>query len=255
MFTDYSSIAQIAPGGNFFDSSSVNCDNPLLSAQQSATLGCTPAMIAAGDSVALYIARRNVEGGGRQQSFENSSFRSLLGVRGAITDTWDYDASVQYSKVKADQLTLNYFKKDCHLQVAERGNRPDHRRPGLRVGARRHGSELRALQRLPDRRRDAGRPELPAGPWHSDRLDRPVRLPGHHHRRPRQHRREEPLASEGIQVAFGAEYRKDQADQHDRQLAGDGAAVRLGWRDDRHRRRNGGHGPLHRSPRSDARRP
>ena len=113
MFTDYSSIAQIAPGGNFFDSSSVNCDNPLLSAQQSATLGCTPAMIAAGDSVGLYIARRNVEGGGRQQSFENSSFRSLLGVRGAINETWDYDASVQFSKVKADQLTLNYFKKDA----------------------------------------------------------------------------------------------------------------------------------------------
>ena len=111
MFTDYSSIAQIAPGGNFFDSSQVNCDNPFMSAQQSATLGCTPAMIAAGDTVALYIARRNVEGGGRQQSFENSSFRSLVGVRGAITDTWDYDASVQYSKVKADQLTLNYFKK------------------------------------------------------------------------------------------------------------------------------------------------
>ena len=48
-------------GGNFFDSSSVNCDNPLLSAQQSATLGCTPAMIAAGDSVGLYIARQLVE--------------------------------------------------------------------------------------------------------------------------------------------------------------------------------------------------
>ena len=33
-------------------------------------------------------------------------------MRGAITDTWDYDASMQYSKVKADQRTLNYFKID-----------------------------------------------------------------------------------------------------------------------------------------------
>ena len=112
MFTDYSSVAQIAPGGNFFNSNSVNCDNPLLSQQQLDTIGCTAADVAAGNSATLYIARRNVEGGGRQQSFENSSFRSLLGVRGAITDTWDYDASVQYSKVKADQLTLNYFKID-----------------------------------------------------------------------------------------------------------------------------------------------
>jgi len=112
MFTDYKSIAQIAPGGNFFNSNSVNCDNPFLSAQQQATIGCTAADIAAGNSATLYIARRNVEGGGRQQAFENSSFRALLGVRGAITDTWDYDASVQYSKVKADQRTLNYFKID-----------------------------------------------------------------------------------------------------------------------------------------------
>ena len=112
MFTDYSSIAQIAPGGNFFNSNSVNCDNPFLSAQQLGVLGCTAADVAANNSATLYIARRNVEGGGRQQAFENSSFRSLLGVRGAITDTWDYDASVQYSKVKADQRTLNYFKID-----------------------------------------------------------------------------------------------------------------------------------------------
>ena len=75
-------------------------------------LGCTAADVAANNSATLYVARRNVEGGGRQQAFENSSFRSLLGVRGAITDTWDYDASVQYSKVKADQRTLNYFKVD-----------------------------------------------------------------------------------------------------------------------------------------------
>ncbi len=112
MFTDYSSIAQIAPGGNFFNSNSVNCNNPFLSAQQQATLECTPAMIAAGTSTTLYIARRNVEGGGRQQAFENSSFRGLVGVRGAITENWDYDASVQYSKVKADQRTENYFKID-----------------------------------------------------------------------------------------------------------------------------------------------
>jgi outer membrane receptor protein involved in Fe transport len=112
MFTDYKSIAQIAPGGNFFNSNSVNCANPFLSAQQQGILGCSAADIAANNSATLYVARRNVEGGGRQQSFENSSFRALVGVRGAITDTWDYDTSVQYSKVKADQLTLNYFKID-----------------------------------------------------------------------------------------------------------------------------------------------
>ena len=111
MFTDYESVAQIAPGGNFFDTNTINCDNPLLSAQQLATIGCDAAAIAAGTIVPLYIARRNVEGGGRQQRFENTSFRALLGVRGQISENWDYDASVQYSAVIADQSANNYFHK------------------------------------------------------------------------------------------------------------------------------------------------
>ena len=36
MFTDVRSVAQIAPGGIFFDTSTINCDNPFLSAQQTA---------------------------------------------------------------------------------------------------------------------------------------------------------------------------------------------------------------------------
>ena len=54
-------IAQIAPGGNFFDSSQVNCDNPFMSAQQSATLGCTPGMIAAGDTVKMEMSPYDLE--------------------------------------------------------------------------------------------------------------------------------------------------------------------------------------------------
>ena len=66
-------------------------------------------MIAAGDSTALYIGRRNVEGGGRQQDFHNSSFRGLVGTRGAIADGWDYDVSAQFSRTSATARTLNYF--------------------------------------------------------------------------------------------------------------------------------------------------
>jgi iron complex outermembrane recepter protein len=117
MFTDYKSVAQIAPGGNFFNTNTINCDNPLLSGQQLTTIGCDTAAdtdaVTPGNQaiVPLYMARRNVEGGGRQQSFENTSFRALVGVRGQITENWDYDASVQYSAVTADQSALNYFHK------------------------------------------------------------------------------------------------------------------------------------------------
>ncbi|HEV8330483.1 MAG TPA: TonB-dependent receptor [Steroidobacteraceae bacterium] len=117
MFADYESVAQIAPGGNFFNTNTINCDNPLLSGQQLTTVGCDtaadPDAVTPGNQaiVPLYMARRNVEGGGRQQAFENTSFRALLGVRGEISENWDYDASVQYSAVVADQSALNYFHK------------------------------------------------------------------------------------------------------------------------------------------------
>jgi outer membrane receptor protein involved in Fe transport len=109
MFNDYESVGQVAPSGNFFGTSSINCDNPFLPANSLGDIGCTPELIAAGESVSMYIGRRNVEGGGRQSAFSNSSFRAVVGMRGAITDAWDYDASAQYSSAGVNQSTLNYF--------------------------------------------------------------------------------------------------------------------------------------------------
>jgi hypothetical protein len=60
----------------------------------------------------MYIGRRNTEGGGRQQSFTNQSYRAVVGVRGDINDAWNYDFAAQRSTLKADQQTLNYFVID-----------------------------------------------------------------------------------------------------------------------------------------------
>jgi outer membrane receptor protein involved in Fe transport len=231
MFTDYSSIAQIAPGGNFFNSNSVNCGNPFLSAQQLGVLGCTAADVAANNSATLYIARRNVEGGGRQQAFENSSFRSLLGVRGAITDTWDYDASVQYSKVKADQRTLNYFKVDriqrsLNVVADPATGAPvcmsalDGTDPAcvpynvFQIGGITQES-LNYLQ-VPGLQQGTIDQTIYQGIITGDLANIGVKSP---------------WSSEGIQVAFGAEYRKDKLDnQTDEllstaQLSGSGGAT------------------------------
>ena len=43
MFNDYESVAQIAPSGNFFDTGTINCDNPFLPVNSLATIGCGPA--------------------------------------------------------------------------------------------------------------------------------------------------------------------------------------------------------------------
>jgi outer membrane receptor protein involved in Fe transport len=120
MFTDYSSVAQIAPSGIFFSgvsqgartadgSATINCDNPLLSAQQRTAIGCTAADIAAGNDVPLYIGRRNVEGGGRQDTIGLQSYRAVVGLRGLLTEGWNYDVAAQFSKVRQSRVYLNDF--------------------------------------------------------------------------------------------------------------------------------------------------
>jgi iron complex outermembrane recepter protein len=109
MFMNYQTVAQIAPSGNFFSTSSINCGSPLLSASQAAAIGCSPAEIAADATTDLFIGRRNVEGGGRQDDLEYTTFRGVLGLRGAIAEGWDYDISAQYSKVNLSRTYLNDF--------------------------------------------------------------------------------------------------------------------------------------------------
>ena len=109
MFSDYKSVAQIAPSGNFFSTPDINCDSPLLGAQQASTIGCTPADILAGTRRTLYIGRRNVEGGGRQDSLNYESYRGVVGVRGEITTGWNYDIAAQFSRVNLSRVYLNDF--------------------------------------------------------------------------------------------------------------------------------------------------
>lgn len=109
MFADYSTVAQIAPSGNFFNTSTINCGNPLLSATQSAAIGCSAGDIAADNSVDMYIGRRNIEGGGRQDDLNLNSFRAVVGLRGEINSAWSYDVAGQFSKVRLSRIYRNEF--------------------------------------------------------------------------------------------------------------------------------------------------
>lgn len=103
MYMDDHSLAQIAPSGAFFVTSSINCSNAFLSAQQFNTLGCTDA-----DDVApFYIGRRNVEGGPRVSDLRHTSLRSLVGVRGQLSDAWSYDAYFNASRLRYSNVYLN----------------------------------------------------------------------------------------------------------------------------------------------------
>jgi outer membrane receptor protein involved in Fe transport len=100
-------VAQIAPGGAFGSVHTVNFDNPLLSASWRAALGLN----AAGDTTDIVLQRRNVEGGGRQSEFRNTSFRTVAGVKGDV-GKWSYDAFAIAARVIYAQSEKNYFVSD-----------------------------------------------------------------------------------------------------------------------------------------------
>ena len=106
MFMDDQSVAQIAPSGSFFHPETLNCGNPLLSPQQFEAI-CGAYGLTKDDEQAVYIGRRNVEGGSRQDDLRHTSYRSVFGLRGDLSDRWFYELHYQYSKVNMKNTYLN----------------------------------------------------------------------------------------------------------------------------------------------------
>jgi iron complex outermembrane recepter protein len=57
--------------------------------------------------IQLLIARRNIEGGPREDTYIHSTFRGVFGVRGAITDDWTYDSSVTFGMTRSSDYHSN----------------------------------------------------------------------------------------------------------------------------------------------------
>ena len=154
MFMDNRTVAQIAPSGNFGNTTSINCDNPLLGAGQRAAL-CNPGNLLVsplpGDAFTVtgtvaaenaaradrnigepqlpttpfgfidpltgttynrafaQVLRRNVEGGARQDDLQHVSYRAVIGVKGDLSPAWSYDAFYQYGRNNYNQTYLNDF--------------------------------------------------------------------------------------------------------------------------------------------------
>jgi outer membrane receptor protein involved in Fe transport len=114
MFMHDRTDALIAPGGDFAGNTTfLNCDNPLLSAQQFQTLCGNPANIftngAGVQGVNLTIGRRNVEGGGRDEVYDHTDYRLVGGMRGDIAKGLTYDVSYQYSRSGFQHAHFNDF--------------------------------------------------------------------------------------------------------------------------------------------------
>jgi outer membrane receptor protein involved in Fe transport len=132
-FMNDRTVTEIAPSGLFQSSNTVssngtyfvNCSNPLLSAQEAATI-CTPAQIAADRanpgsvSADLDIGRRNIEGGGRESTYQHINYRAVAGAGGKWGTAWTYDAYFLYYYTNLFQSNLNYLNYaaiDNALQV------------------------------------------------------------------------------------------------------------------------------------------
>lgn len=106
-FHDDHTVAQIAPSGLFFGGATFNIkfENPLLSSDFRRDLG----LLAPGDNSDIFVGRRNIEGGGRQDDIRHTSFRTVLGVKGEFAKVWNYDAFMQTSKVIYQETYKNDF--------------------------------------------------------------------------------------------------------------------------------------------------
>jgi iron complex outermembrane receptor protein len=113
-FMEDRSFSQIGPSGAFigvgpnnggFD---VNCNNPLLSAQEATALCGAAAGTAS--TVAVDIGRRNIEGGGRNVNYDHTNYRIVLGVRGDFADdAWHYDGYGSYYYTSLYVANGNYL--------------------------------------------------------------------------------------------------------------------------------------------------
>lgn len=100
-------VAQIAESGIFFNSFNLSIDNPLFSELQRQQL--RDEFGAGVTNVEATIGKRNVEGGGRQNVLEHSSYRIVTGIEGDINDRWGYDVSFQYGSTASNSVYKNDF--------------------------------------------------------------------------------------------------------------------------------------------------
>ncbi len=205
MMMDDVSDAQIAPSGDFGNTGYVNCDNPLLSADQYQKF-CVDAGWGPTDLAEVQILRRNVEGGPRNSHLEHTSYRLIAGLKGDINDNWSYDIYGLHAQVHSPQEYQNDLNSN-NLQNALlvttdpatgqpvcAGNDPACVPWNIfQIG----GVTQAALDyvSLPLLLNSGVKTELVSAKINGDLEDYGVKFPS---------------ASEGVKFAFGAEYRKEE---------------------------------------------
>ena len=108
MFMDDRTRAVIAPSGVFGQTVFIPCNSPLLSPEQIARV-CTAGGWGPDESAPTVVFRRNVEGGGRTDDVRHTDYRIVAGVRGELGRGWNYDLYGQYGAVVFQRVYTNDF--------------------------------------------------------------------------------------------------------------------------------------------------
>ncbi len=139
--------AQIAESASFNRPFSTNCDNPLLlggnpnNNPDGVRLGdmtgtfddngdfisCLDWMAAGNESIDVQFinSHRNVEGGPRVSTYENSTWRAIFGLRGDINDDFAFDIFGQFAATEGTRISqndLNFNRVQQALFVVDDGS-------------------------------------------------------------------------------------------------------------------------------------
>jgi outer membrane receptor protein involved in Fe transport len=119
MFMDDNSTAQIAAGGIFAGTFSVDCANPFLTAQEKGVLVPNGAGALGGGTCATNpsgiftgtIARRllDAEQTGRLTQFRHDDYRIVVGLKGDLGKSWNYDGYLQFGSVQVNNRQSGNF--------------------------------------------------------------------------------------------------------------------------------------------------
>jgi iron complex outermembrane receptor protein len=112
MMMDDRTIAQIAPSADFLGSAGtymLNCDNPMLSADEYQKF-CADAGYGPHDIANILIGRRNVEGGPRKDDLTRVEYRLLGGLKGELGKGWNYDVYA----LSAVTRVASTYQNDLH---------------------------------------------------------------------------------------------------------------------------------------------
>jgi iron complex outermembrane receptor protein len=196
-FLSASEFTTICAGGH--------ASGPVLSYTNATNPGAAAYQIQNGDAQ-LLLARRNVEGGPRQDNYTHTTYRGVLGLRGDITEGWTYDVYGLFAETRSldfhnndtstnlIQNALFAIKNPVTGAITCQGNQPGCVPWNIWNPATPPSAASIAYFSAPGEYSATSAEDVVSGYVNGDMTSRGLKTP---------------WAADGLKVVFGSEYRRD----------------------------------------------